>query len=117
ANVFYRYFPEKIPAAIDRYQHETKRLYTVLDTRLSDREYLAGDYSIADIANYSWVVRHDWAGVDIADLPHLSRWLETLNQRPAVKRGLAVPESKRFDNNDGEEAKKFAENARSILIQ
>ena len=64
ANVFFRYFDEKIPAAISRYQNETKRLYTVLDTRLQDHEYLAGDYSIADIANWSWVRIHGWAGVD-----------------------------------------------------
>lgn len=92
ANVFYRYAPEKIPYAIERYQNETKRLYRVLDHRLADREYLAGDYSIADIANWSWVSLHFWAGVDIDDMPHLQRWLKAIGERPAVQRGVRVPE-------------------------
>ncbi len=91
ANVFFRYFEEKIPAVIDRYQHETKRLYTVLDTRLADREYLAGDYSIADIANWSWVRAHFWAGVEVEDLENLSRWMDTMAARPACQRGVEVP--------------------------
>src|SRR6185295_7828798 len=74
ANVFFRYFPEKIEPVISRYQNETKRLYTVLDHRLEGREWLADDYSIADIANWGWVRAHAWAGVDIDDLPNLSRW-------------------------------------------
>ncbi len=92
ANVFFRYFPEKVPAVIQRYQNETKRLYTVLDTRLKDHEYLAGDYSIADIAHWSWVRIHNWAGVDVDDLPHLRRWIDTLAARPACQRGIVVPE-------------------------
>lgn len=91
ANVFFRYFPEKIPAAIERYQNETKRLYTVLDTQLRDRDYLCDDYSIADIANFTWVNIHAWAGVSIDDLPHLSAWRDRIRERPAVQRGLAVP--------------------------
>ncbi|MDD3761782.1 MAG: glutathione S-transferase N-terminal domain-containing protein [Nevskiales bacterium] len=91
ANVFFRYFPEKIPAVIERYQHETKRLYGVLDARLKDREFLCDAYSIADIAHFTWVNIHGWAGVDIDDLPHLSAWRERIRQRPAVQRGLAVP--------------------------
>ncbi len=91
ANVFYRYFPEKYQPAIDRYQHEVKRLYTVLDGRLADREYLAGDYSIADIANWSWVSLHYWAGVEVDDLPNLKRWMDTIAERPAVQRGIVVP--------------------------
>ena len=91
ANVFFRYAPEKIQYAIDRYQNETKRLYTVLDRRLADNEYLAGDYSIADIANWSWVSIHGWAGVAIDDLPNLRRWVDQLKARPAVQRGRAVP--------------------------
>lgn len=83
ANVFFRYFPDKIPAVIQRYQNETKRLYTVLDTRLKDHKYLARDYSIADIANWSWVRIHDWADVEVDDLPHLRRWMDTLAARPA----------------------------------
>ena len=92
ANVFYRYFPEKIPVVIERYQNETKRLYTVLDTRLADREYLAGDYSIADIAHWSWVRIHGWAGVAVDDLPHLQRWMSTIEAKPACRRGVEIPE-------------------------
>ncbi len=92
ANVFFRYAPEKIPYAIERYQTETKRLYGVLDARLKDHEYLAGDYSIADIANWTWVSLHAWAGVAIDDLPHLQRWIELIRVRPAVQRGIAIPE-------------------------
>ena len=91
ANVFYRYFPEKIPVAIARYQNETKRLYGVLDARLADHEYLAGDFSIADIANWCWARIHGWAGIQIDDLPHLQRWIETLEARPACKKGVEVP--------------------------
>ena len=112
ANVFYRYAPEKIPFAIGRYQTETRRLYTVLDTRLKDNEYLAGDYSIADIANWSWVSLYDWAGVAIDGLPHLQRWLEAIRARPAVQRGIVVPEPLVLDNG-GEDTKKMA---RSILV-
>ncbi|MDG1582005.1 glutathione S-transferase N-terminal domain-containing protein [Pseudomonas sp. GOM6] len=91
ANVFFRYFPEKLQGAIDRYQHETRRLYEVLDRRLSEAEYLAGDYSIADIATFPWVRVHDWAGVSVEGLEHLQRWLSTIGERPAVQRGLQVP--------------------------
>ncbi|MEE4251766.1 MAG: glutathione S-transferase N-terminal domain-containing protein [Alcanivoracaceae bacterium] len=92
ANVFYRYMPEKIQPAIDRYQNESKRLMTVLDNRLKDHEYLAGDYSIADIANFCWARTFNWSGVDISDLPNLQRWIDSISQREAVKRGLKVPE-------------------------
>lgn len=110
ANVFYRYAPEKIPYAIDRYQTETKRLYTVLDTRLADRDYLAGDYSIADIAHWSWVSLHAWAGVAIDDLPHLKRWLEVIRQRPAVQRGIVIPEPINLgDSQKGEDVTKMAQ--------
>ena len=91
ANVFFRYFPEKLQGAIDRYQHETRRLYEVLDRRLSEAEYLAGDYGIADIATFPWVRIHDWAGVAIDGLEHLQRWMDAIAARPAVQRGLRVP--------------------------
>ncbi|MDM8349890.1 glutathione S-transferase N-terminal domain-containing protein [Pseudomonas sp. sp1636] len=91
ANVFFRYFPEKLQGPIDRYQHETRRLYEVLNTRLGEVEYLAGDYSIADIATYPWVRIHDWSGVAVEGLEHLQRWLAALDGRPAVQRGLLVP--------------------------
>lgn len=93
ANVFYRYAPEKIPFAIDRYQREVRRLFEVLERGLRDSEFLAGDYSIADIANFSWVRTHGWSGVSTEGLPNLERWLSTIAERPAVQRGLAVPES------------------------
>ncbi|QAT89222.1 glutathione S-transferase [Corallococcus coralloides] len=91
ANVFFRYFPEKLQPAIDRYQNETRRLYTVLESRLKDHEYLAGDYSVADIANWAWVRIHDWAGVSVDGLPGVQRWLAAIEQRPAAQRGLKVP--------------------------
>jgi glutathione S-transferase len=91
ANVFNRYFPEKIPSVIKRYQDETKRLMTVMDTRLANAAYLAGDYSIADMACWPWVMQHDWAGVSIDDLPNLRRWLAEVGARPAVRRGADVP--------------------------
>lgn len=91
ANVFFRYFPEKIPAVIDRYQNETRRLYGVMDGQLAQHDYLAGDYSIADIAVYPWVAQHDWSGIELAPFANLSRWFERLSARPAVQRGMNVP--------------------------
>jgi len=98
ANVFFRYMNEKIPTAIDRYQNETRRLYGVLNKRLSDHEYLAGDYSIADIANWSWVRIHNWAGVCLDDYEYLRRWLYQLEARPALKRGAEVPEITNYNS-------------------
>jgi glutathione S-transferase/GST-like protein len=91
ANVFFRYFPEKIQPAIDRYQREVRRLFEVLDRRLGQAEWLAGDYSIADIANWSWTHTHEWSGVDASGLDHLARWDAAMRARPAVQRGRAVP--------------------------
>jgi glutathione S-transferase len=91
ANVFFRYAPEKIAYAIERYQKETRRLYEVLDGRLAQHEYLAGDYSIADIASWPWVTIHAWSGVEIDDLPNLKRWSEKIWERPAAQRGRKVP--------------------------
>jgi glutathione S-transferase len=91
ANVFFRYAPEKIEYAIERYQKETARLYRILDRRLSDREFIAGHYSIADIATWPWVRIHAWAGVETDDMPHLNRWLETMAARPACIKGVQVP--------------------------
>jgi glutathione S-transferase len=92
ANVFFRYAPERIPYAIERYQREVRRLFEVLDTRLKEHEFLAGDYSIADIANWSWVRGYKWSGVTLDGLPNLTRWLDAIAERPAVKRGVDVPE-------------------------
>ena len=116
ANVFFRYFPEKIPAAIDRYQGECKRLFRVLDGHLQHHEYLAGDYSIADIANWAWVRTHRWSGVEIDDLPHLKRWRDAIRQRAAVQRGIEQPPSKVDLTRDGDEAaKRFSEQARTMV--
>jgi glutathione S-transferase len=91
ANVFFRYAPEKIPFAIERYQRETRRLYEVLDRRLGEAEYLAGDYSVADVATWPWVTLHGWAGVELDGLANLQRWVQTVGARPAAQRGRAVP--------------------------
>jgi GST-like protein len=91
ANVFYRYFPEKIAAAIDRYHAEVKRLLGVLESQFAERDYIAGPYSIADIALWPWVRIHDWGGVSIEGFPHLQRWLDRIEERPAVQRGVRVP--------------------------
>jgi glutathione S-transferase/GST-like protein len=116
ANVFYRYFPEKIQSVIDRYQGESKRLFRVLDGHLKEHEFLAGDYSIADIANWAWVRTHRWSGVEMDDLPHLKRWRDQLRARPAVQRGIERPASSldlRVD--DDARAQEFADEARKML--
>src|ERR1700756_1257908 len=89
-NHFAHYAVEKLPYAIDRYRNEVNRLYGVLDRRLADRPYLAGDYSIADMASYPWVVPHERQGQKIADFPNLKRWLDTIAVRPAVVRAYAL---------------------------
>jgi glutathione S-transferase/GST-like protein len=112
ANVFFRYFPEKIVPAIDRYQGECRRLFRVLDGQLREHEYLAGDYSIADIANWAWVRTHRWSGVEVDDLPHLKRWLDTVRARPAVQRGIQMPPSAVNLHAEGEaKARKLAQQA------
>jgi GSH-dependent disulfide-bond oxidoreductase len=91
ANVFFRYFPEKIQPAIDRYQHECRRLFEVLERRLGESEWLGQEYSIADIANWCWVRTYKWSGVPIDGLPHLRRWLDAMKERPACRKGVEVP--------------------------
>ena len=114
ANVFYRYFPEKIQPAIDRYHGEVRRLFGVLDTRLADHEYLAGDYSIADIANWAWVRTHKWSGVGLEGLPNLARWVVSLAERPACRRGIEVPpRAPRAESGRGTE--RFIEEARRMV--
>ena len=113
ANVFYRYAPEKIPYAIDRYQRESRRLLTVLDTRLKDHEYLAGDYSIADIANWCWARGYEWGGIDVSGLDNLKRWIDQIAARPAVQRGRAVPPP--TDLGDTKNRDKTIEAGRKIL--
>jgi GST-like protein len=94
ANVFNRYTEEKIEYAILRYQNESRRLFEVLESRLKDHEFLAGEYSIADIATFPWVRTYEWGGISIDGLDNLQRWLATIEARPAVQRGLAVPAQK-----------------------
>jgi len=90
AHHFLRYAPQQIEYAMHRFRTEVARLYKVMDTELGKREYLAGDYSIADIAAWPWVVRHDWQGQDLKDFPHVKRWFEAVGARPAVVKGAAV---------------------------
>lgn len=91
-NHFNRFAPEKFPYAIARYEQETLRLYGVLDKQLADRPYIAGEnYSIADIALYPWVASYEFMGLTLEQHPHLKHWVEILQERPAVKRGMAVP--------------------------
>ena len=91
ANVFYRYFPEKLQPAIDRYQNEGRRLFEVLDKQLNDNEWLAGDYSIADIANWCWVRTHKWSGISIDGLENLERWKNAMYDQPGMQAGIKVP--------------------------
>ena len=115
ANVFYRYFPEKLPSAIDRYQNESRRLFEVLDGHLGDSEWLAGDYSIADIANWCWVRTYKWSGVSIDGLDNLQRWLDAMRDQPGMAAGIVVP----FDISnlleDQEAAEEFASTAQKTL--
>jgi len=90
-NHFYRFAPEKIPYGIERYKKETLRLYSVLDTQLAKSEYLAGEYSIADIATFPWIASYSFMDLTLDDHPNLKRWFETINQRPAVQKGMAIP--------------------------
>jgi len=91
ANVFLRYWPEQIPSVISRYQNETRRLFGVMDTQLSKSEWLAGDYSIADIACYPWVAQHDWSGISLEPFADLARWFAKMGERAAVQKGMQVP--------------------------
>jgi GST-like protein len=111
ANVFFRYAPEKIPYAIDRYQRESRRLFEVMERQLAANTYIAGEeYSIADIALYCWVAGHEWSGVSIEGLPALKRWLDLIGARPAVQRGRAVPPPP-----TAEERAKTVESAKRML--
>ncbi len=110
ANVFARYAPEKLPWAIERYQREGRRLLEVLDRRLADRDYLAGDYSIADIANWSWTHTYAWSGIDVTGLDALAAWSARIAARPAVQRGKNVPARVEKDPDEA------ARDARKILV-
>ncbi len=117
-NHFSAYAPEKIPYAIDRYRNEVNRLYGVMNKRLADRQFLAGEYSIADMASYPWIAPWERQGQSIADFPHLKRWLETIAAREAVKRAYA--KAKEINPSQGgirtaeERAVLFGQTAQSI---
>jgi len=111
ANVFYRYTQEKIQYAIDRYQNEANRLYSVLDKQLQEKEYLSGDYSIADIAHWPWINAHEWAGIDLDKYTNLKRWHKTVGKRPAVKKGENIPPRKKKVDSE----KERIESVRKIL--
>ena len=115
ANVFYRYFPEKIEAAINRYQHEGRRLFEVLDTRLGQNEWLADDYSIADIANWCWVRTYKWSGISRDGLENLDRWMNVMKEKPGLQRGVQVPFAIDSILEDKDKAEEFARNARTTL--
>jgi GST-like protein len=112
---FSRYAPEKIPYAIDRYVRETNRLYGVLNRRLADCEYLAGDYSIADMAAYPWVVPHEAQGQNLADFAHVKRWFDAIRDRPATRRAYDLAAKFGSGAPMSEEAKKilFGQTAQS----
>ncbi|MFM0123756.1 glutathione S-transferase [Paraburkholderia sp. RL18-101-BIB-B] len=117
ANVFYRYFPEKIEPAIKRYHSEAKRLFGVLEGQLATRDFIAGPYSIADIATFPWVRIHDWGGVGVDEFPNLQRWLAMVEARPAVQRGVLVPNPSAWEKITGkaEDADELAAEALKLV--
>jgi len=115
ANVFFRYFPEKIQPAIDRYQNEGRRLFEVLNTHLAKQDWLAKDYSIADIANWCWVRTYKWSGISIEDLNHLERWMKSMYDQPGMSAGLEVPIKMESLLDDDKKAKEFAKNAEKMV--
>ena len=115
ANVFYRYFPEKIQPAIDRYQNECRRLFEVLDLQLGRSEWLADDYSIADIANWCWVRTYRWSGVSREGLENLDRWLAVMKEKPGLSKGIQIPESPGNLLEDEQAARDFEKNAQKIV--
>jgi GST-like protein len=112
---FRQYAPEKLPYAIDRYTNEVNRLYGVMDKRLADREFLAGDYSIADMASIGWVKPYKNQGQEIGDFPNLKRWFDAILARPAVERALVVGQDHRNNLATDKEAQKvlFGQRARA----
>jgi len=115
ANVFFRYFPEKIQPAIDRYQNEGRRLFEVLDTHLAKQDWLAKDYSIADIANWCWVRTYKWSGISIEGLNNLERWMKAMYDQPGMSKGLEVPIKMERLLDDDKKAKEFAKNAEKMV--
>jgi GST-like protein len=119
ANVFYRYAPEKIPFAIERYQRESLRLLGVLNAQLARGPFLANDtYSIADIANYCWARTYKWSGLSLDGLDHLKDWIARIDARPAAQRGVSIPPLavKLDEASESPDAEKFAAEARKLLV-
>ncbi|MEH6442715.1 MAG: glutathione S-transferase N-terminal domain-containing protein [Oceanospirillaceae bacterium] len=118
AEVFYRYFPEKIPSAINRYQNESRRLLQVLDLGLQETQWLAGnEMSIADIANWCWARTYKWSGVSIDGLPNLQHWLETMSRRPACLTGVAIPEVMQDIDEDSIDSDEFSTETFKLVQQ
>ena len=115
ANVFYRYFPEKLQPAIDRYHNEGRRLFEVLDKQLKDNEWLAGDYSIADIANWCWVRTHKWSGVSTDGLENLERWKNAMYEQPGMQAGIKVPVKVESLLKSEKDTKAFAKDAAKMV--
>ena len=115
ANVFYRYFPEKLQPAIDRYQNEGRRLFEVLDKQLKDNEWLAGDYSIADIANWCWVRTHKWSGISTDGLENLERWKNAMYEQPGIQAGIKVPVKVENLLKSEKDTKAFAKDAAKMV--
>ena len=108
ANVFFRYLEKKIPTAISRYQNECRRLYEVLDKQLKGRRWICGEYSIADIANWSWVRIYFWSGINIDGLDNLQKWMKRMEKRPACIKGIEIPKR--------ESSKKVVKNVRKMIV-
>ncbi|MFC4251024.1 glutathione S-transferase family protein [Sinimarinibacterium flocculans] len=115
ANVFFRYFPEKIQPAIDRYQNECRRLFEVLDRHLGESEWLADEYSIADIATWPWVRTYKWSGVKIDGLVNLKRWLDAMYARPACVKGIEVPVKLPSLDEETDATRAFVKGAQTML--
>jgi GST-like protein len=115
ANVFFRYFPEKIQPAIDRYQNESRRLFEVLDKQLSTNEWIAGEYSIADIANWCWVRTHNWSGVSIEGLEHLNNWKNKMYEQPGMLKGTKVPVDRESILKNDKDKEEFIKNAQKMV--
>ena len=115
ANIFFRYFPEKIQPAIDRYQNESRRLFEVLDKQLSTNEWIAGEYSIADIANWCWVRTHNWSGVSMDGLENLDSWKNKMYEQPGMLKGIKVPVDRESILKNDEDKKEFIKNAQKMV--
>jgi glutathione S-transferase len=115
ANVFFRYFPKKIQPAIDRYQNESRRLFEVLDKQLSTNEWIAGEYSIADIANWCWVRTHNWSGVSIEGLEHLNNWKNKMYEQPGMLKGTKVPVDRESILKNDKDKEEFIKNAQKMV--